>query len=163
MPGQAGSCRADRTLGTRMHAAEHSAYLGKLAHNFQALETWLRFVLLKLEPSQHAAAQLDFEGMALGTELSSNEVTDYADLKTLCKRFNRHMSMKKAPELNVAIVSIRDAIAHGRIIGTANGFPLRLIKFSKPASGRVKLVVNEVMDHNWFSLQLLRTDRKSVV
>jgi len=142
-----------------MNAAEHCTNLGQLVHNFQALETWLRFVLLKLEPSQHPAVQLDFEGMALGTDLSQNEVTDFADLRTLCKRFNRHMSVKKAPELNVAIVDIRDALAHGRIIGTKTGYPLRLIKFSKPASGRVKLVVNEVMDHNWFALQLLRTHR----
>lgn len=142
-----------------MTIADHSSNLGKLVHNFQTLETWLRFVLLKLEPTQHAAARLDFENMAVGTELSSNDVTDYADLATLCKRFNRHMSAKNAPELNLAIVNIRDAIAHGRIIGTKSGLPLRLVKFSRPASGRVKLVVNEVMDQNWFSLQLLRTHR----
>lgn len=35
---------------------EHAELLGKLLHNFQCLETWLRFVLLKLATDQHANA-----------------------------------------------------------------------------------------------------------
>ncbi|MGS5085950.1 hypothetical protein ACVC7V_05495 [Hydrogenophaga sp. A37] len=142
-----------------MNAAEHSSNLGKLVHNFQSLETWLRVVLLKLESAQRPTSRLDFESMTIGTMISVDALTDYSDLATLCRRFNRHMEAKDAQILNVSLVDIRDAIAHGRILGTPNGFPLRLVKFSKPTSGQVKLVVNEIMDHNWFSLQLLRTHR----
>jgi hypothetical protein len=144
-----------------MSPSEHSSYLGKLVHNFQCLEAWLRFVLLKLETSQHAQAQIDFENLPVGTALSVNEVTDYASLAALIARFNARMASKGAKTLNLALVEIRDAIAHGRVIGTASGFPLRLVKFSKPnpKSGQVSLIVNEVMDQQWFELQILRTNR----
>lgn len=142
-----------------MTPSEHSSYLGKLVHNFQALETWLRYALLELERSEHSHAQIDFANIAEGATLSLSELTDYADLATLIRRFNRHMEAKNTKTLNLALVGIRDAIAHGRILGTENGFPLRLIKFSKPRSGNVTLVVNEVMDDEWFQLQLLRTKR----
>ena len=142
-----------------MSPSEHSSYLGKLVHNFQCLETWLRFALLKLETSQHAEAEIDFERLSVGAALSANEVTDYATLATLIERFNARMTTKGAKTLNLALVNIRDAIAHGRVVGTVSGFPLRLVKFSKPKSGQVTLVLNEIMNRQWFELQILRTNR----
>jgi len=142
-----------------MNEVRHMEYLGKLIYSFQCLETLLRVVLLQLDPLQHAKADLDFERMELGAEIAVNEFTDYESLRVLCQRFNDHMNSTGAPTLNLGLVDIRDAIAHGRIICTSTVFPMRLVKFSKPYSGMVKLLVNDVMDQDWFELQLLRTRR----
>lgn len=144
---------------TQMQPSEHASYLGQLVANFQCLETWLRLALLKLETTQHAHAETEFERIAVGASLAENELTDYASLGELIQRFNTRMTAKGAKAVNVALVSVRDAIAHGRVIGTASGFPLRLLKFSKPKAGHATLVFNEVMDRNWFNLQILRTHR----
>lgn len=142
-----------------MTPSEHASYLGQLVANFQCLETWLRLALLQLEPYQHALARTDFENISVGAPLAKNELTDYATLGKLIDRFNARMAAKGAKTINVALVSIRDSIAHGRVMGTASGFPLRLVKFSEPKAGQVTLVVNEVMDENWFNLQIRRTYR----
>ena len=142
-----------------MTPADHSASLGEVVHNLQALETWLRLVLLKLEPSQHSNACIDFEHIRVGELLAKTELTNYDDLATLIRRFNRKMEAKGSKPINLALVDLRDAIAHGRVLGTKSGFPLRLVKFSKPSSGQVKLVVNELMSYRWFNLQIRRTNR----
>ena len=39
---------------------------------------------------------------------------------------------------------------HGRVSALENDYQIRLIKFSKPDNGKVKIVYNEAMTEQWF-------------
>lgn len=97
--------------------------------------------------------------MPLGAKFNANELTNFASLRVLLKKFNAQLSSKGVKQLNTGLIDIRDALAHGRVLATAQGFPLRLIKFSEVEAGIVTLTVNDVMDRQWFEQQILRTSR----
>ena len=142
-----------------MSPEEHALSLGKIVSNFHSLETLLRLALFKQSPSQDLAAHFDFDTVQVGTKLSTNEFTDYSDLRTLIVCFNRNQRNSGRREVDVSLVELRDAIAHGRILAKESRYPIRLFKFSKPDryTGQVTVAFNEVLSRQWFTTQLVRT------
>jgi hypothetical protein len=49
------------------------------------------------------------------------------------------------------IVTVRDAIAHGRVYGRRPAYPLRLVKFSEAKDGFVTVVVAETLTPEWLA------------
>jgi hypothetical protein len=54
--------------------------------------------------------------------------------------------------VDLAIVGIRDALAHGRIAGLSPSLdePLRLVKYGRPANGLVLITDFHVLTKEWF-------------
>ena len=134
---------------------DHAKALGKLVTNLQSLETWVRVALWRASPNRDLDTRLDFDEMPVGTVLPSNELVDYADLRTLLRKFNAQMRAQNKSEIDLSLVDLRDALAHGRVMATDGGFPLRLYKFSKPdQSGEVSVTFNTCLTSTWFNRQL---------
>jgi hypothetical protein len=139
---------------------EHSLHLGGLLANFQSLEFILRAFLQEHSlptPISTGTHGTDFYSFPIGTELPENEITNYNSLGQLIDKFNASMKLKGLTEIDCSLVEIRDALAHGRA-SASNDDQMRLIKFSRPQSGKVKVMFNEAMTEVWF-----RTNKKRVL
>jgi len=140
----------------------HAKSLGMLVTNFQSLETWVRIALWRASPNRDPFTRLDFEEMPVGTVLPGNELVDYSDLGTLLRKFNAKMRAQNKEEIDLSLVELRDAIAHGRVMATDGGFPLRLFKFSKPnKNGEVSVTFNACLTPTWFERRI--HDLKSAI
>jgi hypothetical protein len=60
-----------------------------------------------------------------------------------------------ANRVDASIVALRDALAHGRVL-TQGGFPMRLVKFSRPVNGVVMVEYAELVDPDWILRQMER-------
>lgn len=131
---------------------EHVNFLGKLIANLNSLEFRLRAFLQEL----HTARPLglpngtDIYTLPLGTELPESEITSYDSLGELIEKFNGIARQKGFLEIDKRIVEIRDAFAHGRVSSPTISDHLRLIKFSKPQNGKIKITFNEELNEKWF-------------
>jgi hypothetical protein len=133
----------------------HAKSLGKLVTNFHSLETWVRIALWRASPNKDPFTRLDFEEMPVGTLLPANELVDYSDLGTLLRKFNAQMRAQDKEEIDLSLVELRDAIAHGRVMATDGGFPLRLFKFSRPdKNGDVSVTFNACLTPTWFERRI---------
>lgn len=95
--------------------------------------------------------------LKVGDTVPENAYTSYDTLDQLIARFNR-LAAKRFPAkaIDVRIVAVRDALAHGRIWADSPGPPLRLLKFSKPKDGIAKVQFAEVMSIDWLNSQTAR-------
>jgi hypothetical protein len=94
-------------------------------------------------------------------------LTDYRSLGNLLMLYNEKLT--EAETQNHAIDSapillIRDALAHGRILTTAE-LPFTLWKFSEPKNGRVPIEFSEVMTLEWLkkTAKLIEDQKDKVV
>ena len=138
---------------------EHARHLGGLIANLHSLEFILRAFLQKSPSARptNLSQGTDIYVLPVGTELAESEFTSYDSLGTLIDKFNALARQKGLQEINKSIVDIRDAFAHGRVSAPVVSDQLRLIKFSKPKNGKVKIIFNEVLTEKWF------TDNKKLV
>ena len=136
----------------------HAKYLGSLIGNFHSLEFILRAFLQKLPSARPYGLPegTDVYAFGVGRELPENEMTSYDSLGQLIDKYNNEMRKRKEKELDQTLVEIRDALAHGRVSAEQPDRPLRLVKFSKPSQGRVKVTFNEIMSEEWFLAQRKR-------
>lgn len=139
-----------------MNHQEHAIRLGKLVGNLQSLEFGLRGVLAQGESSKasDAGSGLDALNFAVGSDVPETNITSYASLPRLVKLFNARANINGWDEVNVAVVELRDALAHGRTSSASPEFPLKLVKFDKPQNGRVRVTYSEIMDEAWFDRQM---------
>ena len=100
-----------------MTQEEHARYLGGLVSNFQSLEFILRAFLQQLPtaPQFGLAHGTDIYSFPVGAELPLNELTSYDTLGELVKKFNSEMNGNEASKIDVTLVALRDALAHGRV------------------------------------------------
>ena len=132
---------------------EHTKNLGSLMANLNSLEFSLRAFFQELPSSRPLGLSdgTDIYSFPVGTELLENEITSYDTLGKLIEKFNAFAKQKGFQEIDEKIIAIRDALAHGRVSSPTINDNLRLIKFSKPKNGKVKITFNEVLTKNWFS------------
>ncbi|MDD2762409.1 MAG: hypothetical protein PHE83_00385 [Opitutaceae bacterium] len=137
--------------------------LGKLVSKFQALEMLIRGFLHKL-PKRAALGVphgTDIWMLPVGTELPISEITDYDSMERLIQRFNLETTrLNLGPIIDVELVSIRDALAHGRVAANAKDptSTMRLLKFSKPFHGRVRITLSEPLNYEWLTQTISRVE-----
>ena len=137
---------------------EHAYSLGKLLANFQSLEFILRAFLwnLPLAPSCGVPCGTDIYSLPVGTELDECAFTNYDSLGKLIEKYNLGAGDRRLPQIDPTLVDIRDALAHGRVSTDSLDQPPRLLKFSCPRNGRVRITFNEQLTQSWFKHQIHR-------
>ena len=148
-----------------MTADEHCKLLGRLVGNLQSLEFILRGFLQELPSAREIgiAPGTDLYSFPVGRVLPESEMTSWDTLSVLIEKFNREMRKRGAPGVDVRIVEVRDALAHGRVSSSSPDENLRLLKFSKPSRRRVRIVFNEQMTKAWFEDQIRRAHQAIIV
>jgi hypothetical protein len=98
----------------------------------------------------------DIYSFPVGSELPENDITSYDSLGQLLTKFNAEMEKRGHAQLDMGLVDLRDALAHGRASAAVPDDTLRLIKFDKPRDGKVRVTFNELMTEQWFASQKAR-------
>ena len=137
---------------------EHALHLGGLLGNFHSLEFLLRVFLSKLPGAQPIGVPpgTDIYLSPIGTLLPVSDVTSYDSLGQLLQKFNTQMQLQGRTELDVTLVDLRDALAHGRASAAMVEDSLRVVKFDKPQAGSVRVAFNAIMSEQWFVEQKKR-------
>ena len=144
---------------------EHYKLLGKLVGNFQTLEFVLRGFLQELPSARPMGipSGTDIYSFPVDSELPESEITSYDTLRDLIKKFNIEMETRGGSTIDVALVAVRDALAHGRVSAPTPDDTMRLIKFGKPdKKGRVRVDFNQQMTKSWFEDQIARV-RQAII
>lgn len=141
-----------------MELDEHARHLGGLLGNLQSLEFLLRGFLNRRPDARPIGVPHGFDLYAatVGTELPESDITSFDTLTQLIAKFNEEMRQRGAPLLDASVVELRDALPHGRVSAALPDEHLRLLKFSKPAHGMVRVTFNEVLTEEWFTNQKSR-------
>lgn len=137
---------------------EHAKHLGGLVGNFHSLEFILRAFLQTLPNARPIGVPhgTDLYTFPVGAQVPENELTSYDSLGQLIQRFNSEMQHRGLPIMDVSLVDVRDALAHGRVSAKTITDNLRLLKFDKPANGTVRVTFNEQLTEQWFVAQKKR-------
>jgi len=137
---------------------DHVRHLGGLIAYFQSLEFVLRAFLQKSASARPfgMSAGADIYSYPVGADLPENEFTSFDSLGQLIDKYNNEVEKLGLQPIDKTLVEIRDALAHGRVSAALPDDNLRLLKFSKPANGRVRVVFNETLSSAWFTGQKKR-------
>jgi hypothetical protein len=141
-----------------MSTHRHTLLLGKVLSNVMALEVAMRAALAARPgaPRVHDLGSVDLLSLPEGSDLPESEITKFSYFSTVLESYNSYARSERRREIDVGILELRNLIAHGTILGAIGGQP-RLLKFSKPRSGRVQILVNQEMTEEWLCGQLQRT------
>ena len=128
-----------------MDIDEHAKRVGYLHTNLTALESSLRYFLLKVEKQTFRVPQ-DSD-----VDAPLNWMTKWISLGDLIKRYNGELTDSERDKFSITqeSVNFRDAIAHGRVHSPKLEFPWTLTKFGRQKSGRVLIDLNEKMTIEW--------------
>jgi hypothetical protein len=137
-----------------MKVEEHTQWVGAIVTNLQALETTLRYFLLRLrnqDPQFPKVGDHDAKKTYLTRSLSLGQVIN---------KYNRVLTKDEGKfKVDFSVVHIRDAFAHGRLL-TTEGLPFRLWKFASAKQGRVKIDFSEELTLEWLKNAALIIDRE---
>lgn len=118
--------------------------LGKIVSNLHGLELLLRVFLHNADKKRYRSPppEVDPDKIKVAADVAENYFTNYDSLGDLIKRYNGLVAGLKAPELRIdeTLVRLRDALAHGRVLGSKPEPPLRLYKFGKPTNNQVPVI-----------------------
>jgi hypothetical protein len=128
-----------------MDYKDHCLRVGYIHTNLAALESSLRFFLLKANRETFTSPKLE------DLDATLNHMTNFASLGWLIKEYNGKLDRSESAQymLNEESVRIRDALAHGRLVAPTKEYPLTLWKFGPVKSGRVPIEYNEVLTVEW--------------
>jgi hypothetical protein len=129
----------------KMDFKDHCLNIGYIHTNLVALETSLRFFLLKANKETFTSPKLE------DTEVPLSHLTNYASLGWLIKEYNSKLDPLETAQFTIDNESerIRDALAHGRLVAPTKEYPLTLWKFGHVKSGRVPIEYNQVLTMEW--------------
>jgi hypothetical protein len=101
-------------------SAKYRAWLGDVVSMFQTLELFLRVRLEQIPGARPMGitAYQDIFAYPVDTELPETEMTSYDSLGPLVTRYNSECQQRGYPEIDPTVVSLRDALAHGKVGGT---------------------------------------------
>ena len=139
--------------------------LGKLASNLQSLEFILRAYLQQLPNSRPIGIPKvkDIYQYPVGSELPESEITSYDTLKDLINKHNQWAFTQGEQEIDESIVEVRDALAHGRVSASSPNDSLRLMKFSRPVNGKLRVVFNEMLSVEYLNRQIERVHKAIMI
>jgi hypothetical protein len=147
---------------------QHPVNLGKLLVNFQSLEFALRAFLWEnerdIEQNSSTYQELKLNKLKEGDMVAEDAFTNYDSLNVLIDKYNQNPKISSAGlTIDKSVVSIRDAIAHGRVFGDIPQPPMTLLKFSKPSNKLVKVKFSVQLTPEWFLEQLSKTQQATLV
>ncbi|MBW1779731.1 MAG: hypothetical protein JRL30_03230 [Deltaproteobacteria bacterium] len=134
-----------------MEQEDHIKGLGVLISYFHALEFILRGVLKNQEKEK--SNKVNYSTLKMGDSVPEDPMTNYDSLGALIKKYN-----KIAPnnlKIDSEIITIRDAIAHGRVFSDTQNLPMKLFKFEKPENGVTSVKFAQTLDKDWFQSNLV--------
>jgi hypothetical protein len=99
----------------------------------------------------------DFYSFPIDHELPESDLTNYDSLGQLIDKYNAVVFTQESVGIDRGLVEIRDALAHGRVSAEVTSDTLRLIKFSKPKNGLVRVTFNALLSEEWFAEQKRRS------
>jgi hypothetical protein len=112
--------------------------------NLQALETVLRYFLLRVSRQDPHFPKVD------DADAAETALTNYTSLDFLIDQYNKELTEpEKKFNVDKTVVTIRDAIAHGRLLATLQQPPYRLWKFGKAKDKRVPIEFCEELTVEW--------------
>jgi len=128
-----------------MDIDDHAKRLGYLHTNLAALESSLRYFLLKVD---RQAFRIPQNGEV---DAPLNWMTKWISLDKLIEKYNDELTGSEREKFSITqeSVNLRDAIAHGRMHSPKLEFPWTLTKFGRQKSGRVLIDLNQQMTIEW--------------
>lgn len=126
---------------------EHLIGLGKVIGNFHALEHVLRIFLCEAN-----GEKLEYPSSG-ATRVAETHLTNQKSLRPIIKEYNDGLAkVEQQYKVDLTVVDIRDALAHGRIASAIAAFPVTLYKFgAKDASGQICVERVDELSESWFS------------
>jgi hypothetical protein len=144
----------NNTREVHLKAEDHTQWVGAIVTNLQALETVLRYFLLKLNKQE-----VEFPNVG-DREAAKTYLTSFLSLDNLIKSYNKALDeAEKQFRVDKTVVSIRDAFAHGRLL-TSKELPARLWKFGSSKKKRVKIEFCEELTVEWLKGTSTMIDRE---
>jgi hypothetical protein len=140
-----------------MDLAKYATLTGRLLVSFQCLEFALRAFLYGRgdPPHEPLPPGIDLNTVNFGDIVPENAMTRWDSLTHLIKRYNRSINDPQFA-VDLSLVELRDALAHGRIAASFSGPNLTLIKFTRPYAGRVEVGYREELTQEWLASQIQR-------
>jgi len=138
-----------------MNLEEYTCALGKIVVNLHSLEFALRTFLWNYESPQNPPNwNTQISQLQVGQTVPLNAFTNYDELRKLINKFNSLVDASLC--VDPKVVTLRDALAHGRVWAQAPHPPMQLVKFSKPSNGSVTVTHAECVDDQWLQSQASR-------
>jgi hypothetical protein len=124
---------------------EHAIRIGYVHTNLAALESSLRYFMLKLRGQ---AFHIPKPGDA---DAPLNWMTKWISLGDLIKKYNGELTAGERAKFAITqeTTEIRDALAHGRLHSPEMTLPWSLTKFGMQRKGRVPILLNQQMTIEW--------------
>lgn len=138
-----------------MEATEHTQGIGGIVTNLLALETVLRYFLLKLN-----GEEVQFPTVG-DREAKVTYLTRFASLSKLISEYHAALGeTEKKYAVDTSVVPIRNAFAHGRLL-TSTEIPARLWKFGSHKLGQVvDIEFCEELTAEWLKKTTLLVDQQ---
>jgi hypothetical protein len=138
-----------------VEATEHTQGIGGVVTNLLALETVLRYFLLKLH-----GEEVQFPTVG-DREAKITYLTRFASLSKLISEYHAALGeTEKQYAVDTSVVSIRNAFAHGRLL-LSKEIPARLWKFGSHKLGQVvDIEFCEELTADWLKKTTLIVDRQ---
>jgi hypothetical protein len=134
--------------------------VGVLIANLKSLEFVLRLFLVEISKKNNPSKPFHYKihDYEVGEEVNENPFTNYDSLNQVINKVNAILSIENINDkMDLSVVDIRDALAHGRISSINPEGPYRLLKFSKPNGGKVKVTMSFDFTLEWVSEQVKKT------
>ncbi len=111
--------------------------LGKVIGNLHSLELMLRLFLHNVELKRYGSPppEVSLDKIKVGDFIQENYFVNYDSLGDLVNKYNDIITSRGSSELSVdeTTVKLRDAFAHGRVLGSQPSPPFKLYKFGRPS------------------------------
>ena len=111
--------------------------LGKVIGNLHSLEMMLRLFLHNVELKRYGSPppEVSLDKIKVGDFIQENYFVNYDSLGDLVNKYNDIITSRGSSELSVdeSTIKLRDAFAHGRVLGLQPSPPFTLYKFGKPS------------------------------
>jgi hypothetical protein len=142
-----------------LESKDHTQWVGAIVTNLQALETVLRYFLLRLYKQEVHFPKIG------DMEAKKTYLTRFMSLGTLIKNYNKALDeVEKQFKVDREVVRIRDAFAHGRLL-TTKELPARLWKFGGSKNDLVNIEFCEELTVEWLKgkSNMIDCERQKVV
>jgi hypothetical protein len=130
---------------------EYAANLGKLVSNLQSLEFALRAYIAKMREPHYNPNMPALDSLTVGQLVPENAFTNYDSLGELIGKFNE---LRPNDAIDLTLVDLRDAIAHGRVSAPVPAPHFRILKFARPKNGSTTVTFSEGLTSEWFRVQI---------
>jgi hypothetical protein len=128
---------------------DHTQWVGAIVTNLQALETCLRYFLVRLRKQDPQFPKVG------DRDAKKTYMTRYLSLGKIIRKYNSVLNPTEVKyRVNEEVVHIRDAFAHGRLV-TPTELPARLWKFGNSKNGRITIEFSEELTLDWLKSKAL--------